>query len=101
MKSGNMIKMVGTSSSKFYHWCDHYGEVRLKERPFNGWWGITSEEERAIVSNRRRLHSSIYYLAPMDVLEGRMAIRLKGREEKLRRAKEIRKPKVLENNLRK
>lgn len=45
--------MVGISSSKFYHWCDHYGEIRLKERPFNGWWGITSEEEGAIVYYRR------------------------------------------------
>ncbi len=45
--------------------------------------------------NCRRLHSNIYYLPPRDVLEGRMEVRLKEREEKLRRAKEIRKQKAL------
>jgi putative transposase len=50
---GNMVRMVGISNSKFYNWCGHYGEVRLKERPFNGWWGITSQEEQAIVDYRR------------------------------------------------
>ena len=53
MNRGSMIKRVGISPSKFYSWCDHYGEVRLKERPFNGWWGISAEEERAIVEYRR------------------------------------------------
>lgn len=53
MNRVNLIRSVGISESKFYSWCAHYGEVRLKERPFNGWWGITVEEERAIVKYRR------------------------------------------------
>lgn len=48
-----MIKSIGISVSKFYDWSDHYGEIRLKTRPFNGWWGITIEEELAIVAYRR------------------------------------------------
>ena len=52
MRRGNLIKSVGISVSKFYDWSFHYGEIRLKERPFNGWWGITAEEEQAIISYR-------------------------------------------------
>jgi transposase InsO family protein len=52
MKRRNLIKSVGISVSKFYDWCFHYGEVRLKARPFNGWWGISDEEEQAIVRYR-------------------------------------------------
>ena len=53
MRRGNLIRSVGISASKFYDWSFHYGEVRLKERPFNGWWGITVEEEAAIVTYRQ------------------------------------------------
>ena len=53
MNRRNLIKSVGISVSKFYDWCFHYGEVRLKSRPFNGWWGISDEEEQAIVRYRR------------------------------------------------
>jgi putative transposase len=53
MNQTHLIKAVGISVSKFYNWSFHYGEIRLKERPFNGWWGITIEEERAIVEYRR------------------------------------------------
>lgn len=52
--------------------------------------------ERYIVEyNCRRLHSGIYYLPPIDVLEGKKEQRLKEREEKLRRAKEKRKQMAL------
>jgi transposase InsO family protein len=53
MRRGNLIRSVGISASKFYDWSFHYGEVRLKERAFNGWWGITAEEDAAIVTYRR------------------------------------------------
>lgn len=36
--------------------------------------------------NRKRLHSSLYYLTPEDYLEGRVTERLKVREEKLQQA---------------
>ncbi len=53
MRRSGLIHSVGISPSKFYDWSFHYGEVRLKERPFNGWWGITAEEEAAIIGYRR------------------------------------------------
>lgn len=53
IKRSYLIDSVGISSSKFYDWSFHYGEIRLKERPFNGWWGITAAEEEAIINYRR------------------------------------------------
>jgi transposase InsO family protein len=52
MNQSNLIQSVGIGTSKFYDWSFHYGEVRLKQRPFNGWWGITEAEEQAIVDYR-------------------------------------------------
>lgn len=40
--------------------------------------------------NNKRLHSAIDYVAPMDILCGRKAEILKNRDEKLRRARELR-----------
>jgi putative transposase len=53
LKRNYLIRRIGISVSKFYHWSIHYGEIRMKARPFNGWWGISIEEERAIVSYRK------------------------------------------------
>lgn len=53
MRRRELIDAIGIGSSTFYHWIGHYGEARQLERPFNGWWGITGEEEAAIVEYRK------------------------------------------------
>lgn len=69
MRRNNLIRSVGISISKFYDWSFHYGEIRLKERPFNGWWGITAEEEHAIVSYRRSTVDGRRVMNLRDIVE--------------------------------
>jgi len=65
---------------------------------------IDLEDARKVIGkyineyNNERLHSSLYYLSPRDVLEGRMETRLKERDHKLRNAREKRKRKWKNSN---
>jgi len=65
---------------------------------------IDLEDARKIIGkyineyNNERLHSSLYYLSPRDVLEGRIETRLKERDRKLRNARVMRKRKWENSN---
>lgn len=63
---------------------------------------VDIEDARRVISeyvveyNTSRLHSSLYYLTPADVLNGNMETRLKHRDRKLRQAREARKLKWMD-----
>ena len=111
ISQGQLIGWLGISRIKYYDWRTRYGKVN----EHNGlvprdWWLEDWEKEtimcpqnvdeaRKIMAeyveyyNNKRLHSSIGYVAPVDMLQGRQKEIFKEREQRLQEAREQRKAK--------
>ena len=77
----------------------------LRQEALRKDYPITFSEAESLIAkyidyyNNERLHSSINYLRPIDYYKGNPGVILKEREEKILRAKESRKIKNKEYNL--